>query len=390
MSASAAPAATLLRSARLAPLLRARPSLAARLEGSDEEAEAALLDAAAAGDCALLPLVTWLQVRRAWAAPPPAAPEAARSQETPTPPEGQDPYRAGIRAAHAQIVTSVQETCPEVGAGFAAWTTSLTRGAPPEDYFTHPDAFPTLWLPYVLERALDGEKLAAGLLRSSVAGYYAIRIMDNLMDGDATVEAALLPALAPLSALFVQPLREQLGDDLEFQALFDEIWTRSAEATILDGELDDVDEATFVGVSARKVEAALIPVVAVCRAYGQPQRVPRWSQFLARYGAWHQLANDTRDWQRDHQKGRLTWLLAEGRRRRAAGEGVELWIVREGHDWATAQLDRIMAECRSLAADLDCPPVIDFLDARSATEQERRDQAEPGLALARSLLRLLR
>ena len=63
------------------------------------------------------------------------------------------------------------------------------------DYFCKPHAFPMLQLPWWLERTLRPAPdlaLQRDLARSTMCGYYYIRMIDNVMDGHATVEPGLL------------------------------------------------------------------------------------------------------------------------------------------------------------------------------------------------------
>jgi len=74
----------------------------------------------------------------------------------------------------------------------------------PEEYFKHPRSFPILLLPWWLEKTLHPCPDAAfqlDLVRSTINGYYYIRLIDNLMDGHATVELKLLPASFLLYAI---------------------------------------------------------------------------------------------------------------------------------------------------------------------------------------------
>ena len=228
------------------------------------------------------------------------------------------------------------------------------------------------------------------LIFSTVSGYYYVRLIDNLMDGHQTVERSLLPALGVFHTNFQLPYQRFFPDGHPFWKVFTSSWFGSAEVTMIDSGLSEIDRAQFIDVSARKTGAARIPVAAVCYRYDSPRLIQRWSEFLDGFGCWHQMWNDLFDWPRDLRNRTVTYFLSEARRRQRAGESVAEWVAREGLAWGVEALDEWMAEAMTLAKDLDCPALIEYLRSREDMVGEQAEHVRIGLESAAQLARVLR
>jgi hypothetical protein len=158
----------------------------------------------------------------------------------------------------------------------------------------------------------------------------------------------------------------------------------TADATIADASLQDIDAVQFRTVSASKVSAARIPLLAVALRHEAETIPPAWEALFGRVSAWHQLHNDFFDWQRDLAARVETWFVSEGRRRTAVGESIEMWVVREGFDWGVQTLDAWMREMRPLARELS-PGAVAYLDARAARLESKTREAQVGIAALRRL-----
>jgi hypothetical protein len=278
---------------------------------------------------------------------------------------------------------------PYLASQVTPWLTQLSGTAHPEDYFKHPDAFPALLLPRWLERAVadtPDHALQSDLVYSTLNGYYYIRLIDNLMDGNATVELKLLPALGFFHTRFQIAYQPYFAANHNFWHLFTRVWFHSADVTSQDANLYDLDAVQFEQVAARKTCAAKIPLAAVAYRYDRPDLIEPWSHFVDRFGAWHQLFNDLFDWHRDAVQPACTYFLSEAERRREPEEPVAAWVAREGFAWAIDKLRAWLAGLKGLATPLQSPDLLTYLDLREKRLNERQKAVEGGL---KDLARLL-
>src|SRR2546428_5310017 len=195
------------------------------------------------------------------------------------------------------------------------WIRRGGGGPEPVATYLHPRSFPLLQPPYWLARTLPGEiepDWNADLVYSSLNGYYFIRLIDNVMDGDVPGEARLLPGAAFFHSQFQRVYQRHFPAEHPFWNWFDTLWTQSAEATLRDGMLKDVTERDFLEVAARKFCGAKIPVVAVGYHCERPDMIEPWVAFGGRLGGLYQVADEFFGW--DHH-GRIaikTSLLGGG------------------------------------------------------------------------------
>jgi hypothetical protein len=249
-----------------------------------------------------------------------------------------------------------------------------------------------LLLPWWAETAIHGPpdaSLQADIVYSTVCGYYAIRLIDNLMDRHATIELDLLPVLQFLLAEFHGAYQRHFPCDHAFWALFHETWYHSAEVTLRDAAAGAIDCDHFVTVTARKTEAVKIPIAAVCYTSRRAEMIGAWSAFVDRFGCWHQMSNDLFDWRKDLQLGTTTYFLSEARRRSASGEPVMQWVAREGFGWAMGLLDEWMADLTARARALGSRDLLAYLELRDQMMRERAADLAPGLEAAAELYDLL-
>lgn len=297
-----------------------------------------------------------------------------------------------IDAALVRMQTEMEQAAPFLAQRVCAWMTDLGNGSPP-DYFKHPLGFPMLLVPWWLEKTLHASPdtaFQADLVYSTINGYYYIRLIDNLMDGHATVELELLPALGFFHTQFQAAYRRYFDHRHPFWEFFERVWFQSAEATIKDAGLKDLDREQFFQVSARKTCAAMIPATAVCYKYEHQDLIAPWSQFLDLFGRWHQMWNDVVTWRKDVENGTRTYFLSEADRARQPTESVAEWVFRRGFDWGMETLLAWMADLRSMAQGLNSPDLVAYLDQREAMVRVQHEQAAADAKSARVLLDLLR
>lgn len=278
---------------------------------------------------------------------------------------------------------------PTMAEQVSAWMQALAGSASPAAYFTHPAAFPSLLLPWWLEQSLTATpdlSFQANLAYSTINGYYAIRLADNLMDGHATVELQLLPALNFFQTQFQQAYYPYFPAGHPFWDFFNRTWLHSAEVTLLDARLTDLDLAQFEAIAAQKICAAKIPLAAVCYRYERTDLLPAWSRLVDVLGCWHQFLNDLFDWQRDLERRTATYFLSEAERRRKVDESVLTWVVREGFGWGATRAQGWMAVLQALAPALNSPALTAYLQSRAAMVRQQQEEVEAGL---QSMARIL-
>ena len=266
------------------------------------------------------------------------------------------------------------------------WTGSLVGGAAPERYFTHPDAFPMLLLPWWAEEVVRGvpdRRFQADLAYSSVCGYYFVRMIDDLMDGDRTPPAGVLPALTVLHTEFLRVYHRYFGVEDPFWEILADSSLASAELAARDAVAGPATRDEFVSTSARKTIGARIPVAAVALRYGRAELQDNWFAFIDRFGCWHQMLNDLLGWRVDLEHGRRTYLLSGAPV--GAPDSVGEWMVREGLEAGFAELDGWMAEAVAAASVLGAQPVLDYLALRQRRVEALHKQLTRSLAALRRL-----
>jgi len=286
-----------------------------------------------------------------------------------------------ITRAVSRIDAEMAQEVPFMARHADAWMRSLSGSAQPAEYFLHPLAFPMLLLPWWAEktcRSTPNLNLQSDLAYSTVNGYYYIRLIDNVMDGDVTIDLTLLPALNFFHTQFHAPYQRYFSAAHPFWKDFNRIWFRSGQAAMQDARLADIDETSFVQIGAQKVCAAKIPVAAVCYRHRRLDLIQPWFQVVDRLGGWHQMLNDVFDWRKDLERQNQTFFLSEAGRRNASGEAVTAWVVREGFAWASQTLHTWMAELKEMAQHLPSPDLSAYLEKREALFSEREAQVRAG------------
>jgi hypothetical protein len=294
--------------------------------------------------------------------------------------------RAHIEAAMARAQARLADA-PALARETEAWMLSLTDGAPPATYFTHRAAFPMLLLPWWLEGSLTASRdpdFDADLVSSTIDGYYVVRMIDDLMDGDRPPMPGAIPSLIPFQAGFLFGYQRWFppGDPF-WAALLDGALT-SAEMAAADAGLAMVDRERFLAVSGRKVTGAKLPILAICHRYGRLDLIDPWSSFIDCLGRWHQMSNDISGWSRDLAHGRATYFLSEAAGRGGGGAAsVAEWVLTVGLAWGSTQLDGWMTECVEAAEALDCPALLAYLDDRRRAAAAEFAALESSLAAVR-------
>jgi hypothetical protein len=295
-----------------------------------------------------------------------------------------------INEAVSRLETELETATPVMAGQVIPWLHYLAGQAQPEDYFKHPLAFPSLLLPWWLEETLSDRRyfpLQADLIYSTLNGYYHIRLIDNLMDHQATVELNLLPVLNFFHTQFQMTYQRYFEPRHPFWDFFRQVWFHSAEVTMQDATLTGLDETEFRQIAAQKSSAAKIPLAATCYHYKRPDLIEPWSKLVDRFGCWHQFLNDLFDWHKDSTRQVPTYFLTEAERRRQESETLMDWVIREGFSWGIEKLELWMVELRQSARQLDSPPLLDYLDVREKMLLKQRDEVAAGLGNIAKILR---
>ena len=287
-----------------------------------------------------------------------------------------------ITTAVSRIDAEMAQEAPFMAQHASDWMRALSGSLQPAGYFLHPLAFPMLLLPWWAEKTCHPTPdlaFQSDLAYSTVNGYYYIRLIDNVMDGDVAVDLTLLPALNFFHTQFQAPYQRYFSAAHPFWNDFRRIWFRSGEAAMQDASLTEVDETLFVQIAAQKVCAARIPVAAVCYHHQRLDLIEPWFHVVDLLGCWHQMMNDVFDWHKDMEHQSQTYFLSEAGRRKASGEAVTAWVVKEGFAWGSQTLHTWMAELKEMAQHLQSPDLSAYLEERDRLFSEREAQGRAGL-----------
>jgi hypothetical protein len=287
-----------------------------------------------------------------------------------------------VTSAVRQLEADLDALSPFLAPRVRAWMGRLSGGAAPADYFLHLRAFPFVQIPWWFEASLGGDvdpALHEALAGSSIAGYYFIRILDGLMDGHATDEISFLPALGVLHERFQAPYVALFAAAHPFWRRFREVWAGCLDVTARDAAEGAPTLDDFLAVTARKVDAASLPLAAVALRLGREDALAPWLHVFTRLGRWHLLEEDLLDIAEDAGRGGRTFVLSEAERRRAPHQSALGWLLAGGIGDLHALLRRWMIELRESAAGLGSPGLLAYLDEREGELAHRVAAMQPGL-----------
>lgn len=298
-----------------------------------------------------------------------------------------------LERALARTRRRLRQSAPRLSAHAFEWMTSLSHGAPLASYFTHPQAFPVLLLPWWLEasfRTSPSRDFQRDIVYSTVNGYFLVRMVDDLMDRDKPPPSEVLPALQFFHTEFAHTYARYFPFGHPFWGAFTDSWFSAAEAASRDAGFETIDRARFLQVSAKKVVGAKVPLAAVCHRYGRTDLLEPWCGFVDLFGAWHQMLNDMVGWNRDLDAGRTTYFLSTAAARRRSTDPIAGWVVAEGLAWGRSELEAWMEQLMISARGLDCPPLVAYLDERRSAIGLEWQRLSPDLVALDRLATLLR
>ena len=269
-----------------------------------------------------------------------------------------------ITAGIHQLETTLRDHAPHLAPGLTAW---LNAG-----YFTHENRFPMLLLPWWLseQAGIQGEDDFQGdVVRSTIAGYLAIRLIDDTLDG-AKVDKSLLSANLIFVSEFQRAYDTYFPTGHPFWGVFTGAWYGAA-----DFAADHKAARDFDARVAGRLGPALIPMAAVAHHASRPGLFDRWSPFLGSLSRFEQLLDDITDWVPDAERGAPNYMLALC----PPGEPVAPWVMQEGLKICLDRADQWLGELRGVAESLESEGARAFLRARSLLVVEMREELEPGL-----------
>ena len=292
---------------------------------------------------------------------------------------------ARVAAAIDRMVSTLQLQAPFLGREVVRWIEAISPDRDPGGHLTHLRMFPVLQLPEWIVQTLSippDAPFQQSLMDSSVNGYYYIRLIDDVTDGDRRRDLALgiLPAAGYFCSQFQLPYQECFPPHHKFWSVFTHLWAASCESAAHDAQLSSVSWPDFERISSRKYSAAGIPSAAACFHYGRPDLIDAWLQFTDDLARWSQMLDDTIDWHSDRSGGRATYFISEGERRKRAGESLDQWVAREGFVWAFSLLEKWLENLHRQAACLGSRGLQTYLAEREVWFRQQKSTLLQGFA----------
>ena len=292
-----------------------------------------------------------------------------------------------VEAGATRLERAIRTETPTLAGPALEWMRSLTLTGRLADYFRHPFRFPMLRLPgwAVEPEAPYHRELLADTTYSTMAGYYHIRLLDDLVDRQPGPPLELLPLAALFHTEFQSAYLPHFSAESPFWPVFRSRWLRLADATAVRPAPETDQVAALLTRATATVGAVVIPLRALTLGMGVPERFERWEPVVLELARIDQLIDDVLDWQPDAERNQPNLLLAEGTRRARPGEASAAWVVREGYRWGLAavreRLDRLWPE----AAALGSLPLLDFLASRRGAADTLKQETSAGLDQLASL-----
>jgi hypothetical protein len=290
-------------------------------------------------------------------------------------------------ACNQRLEAELSARAPRLAEHVSAWLRHVFGNDPAQAWIRR-RAFPVLQLPGWFAASVgtaSDPAFQADLDYSSINGYYLIRLIDNAMDGDGSIETRLLPVTAFFHSRFQGTYLKHFPPGHPFWHAFDAIWIEYADRTVHDGMLGRIGETEFREIASKKFCAAKIPLVAVAHRSERLDALPLWSELVEALGRWHQMANDFFDWHHDREYGISTFVQTAADQMRASGESPASWFAREGFEWGVAELSKLRREVRAVASAVGCRQLDRYLAAREAAFRVELDTAAQGVQSLRSL-----
>lgn len=290
-----------------------------------------------------------------------------------------------IEASCRRLALRLAERAPSLAEPTLRWMRELSDGQPPYRYFTHPDALPLTLLPWWLEERIAGvadRAFQADVAYSTISAYYAVRLIDDSMDGERPPPPEVMPASIVFQLEFIATYQPYFDAAHPFWDDLAAAWIGTAEMASRDAALGAPTRREFLDVAARKTIGARVPVAAVAHRHGRPELLHDWFRFLDLFGRWHQMQNDLAGWREDLVHGRRTYFLS--RAPSASPTAIAAWVVSDGLRWGTAEAEAMMEEAIAAAGSLQSRALISYLEARRRAAHATWQEILPALDALRT------
>ncbi len=297
-----------------------------------------------------------------------------------------------IEAATDRLLSEVETYFPSIQDMTQQWVKKLSASEHPAEYYKALEANPILLLPWWAGKKLNpcpDQDFHADLAYSTISIYYFVRIIDNIVDREQTVETLMLPLLGFLHTQWQYTFQRYFEYGHPFWDYFRQTWFEAWEITIRDSRLQQIERETFLQTSSQKSHAATIPIAAVLYRHQNPQAIKDWRAFFRCFQYFHQMHNDLFGWIKDLRHQAITYFLSEAARRKRPEESIPHWIVREGFEWGMGEVSLFFGQTREAAALLSNRDLELYLDAREALIEEQADRMSRNLGSAEMLLKAL-
>ncbi len=293
-----------------------------------------------------------------------------------------------VEAGAERLEATLRAGMPGSADRAMTWLRGLTVSGRLADYFLHPTRFPMVRLPvWAIEpEARHHRALVADTIYSTMAGYYHIRLLDDVMDRMSEAPLDLLPLAALFHLEFQSAYQPHFPADSPFWAGFRDRWLRLADWTV--PRPGTAATGPLLERAGATVGAVLIPLRALTLGVGAGGRFDRWEPMVLELARIEQWIDDVVDWQQDLARGQPNLLLAAGTDRVHAGEGPAAWVVREGYRWGLATAQRRLDELAPTARALGSAPLDAFLVSRHRALADLAERTAAGLDGLASLARI--
>jgi hypothetical protein len=279
-----------------------------------------------------------------------------------------------VSAAVSRLEARLEAAMPFAAPHIRQWMRELVAGRSPSVYFLHPLAWPMVALPYWAEQLWNEgqhtDMLQGNLAYSCIAIYYYIRLLDDIQDRDSNAQPHLLPTAAFFHNEWHSTFQRYFKGDHPFWDDQQRYWYETNDWVLEGGMRADVPLADYEARLGRKTHAAKIPLCVVGYLYGQREALEAWWPCYDRFSVWHQYTNDLLDWHNDAQDGRSSVVLTEANAQRG-DEALVLWMERVGWAAGVERWETWGEQVRGLAAELQCAPLCNYLEARTQIVRQR-------------------
>ena len=219
------------------------------------------------------------------------------------------------------VLAPISMSSPALANQVLLWIRRISPGSEPAAHFLNVRMFPILRFPEDVVQSLavlPDDVFHGSLISSTVHGYYYIRLIDDIVDGDRDLESGTQnPSRLRLFFESIPVwIPEVFFGGARILANISPVMDRFRGGICEDAMQRTVSCSDFERVSSRKFSAAGIPVVATCLHYGRADLVPAWLDLVDGLGRWSQMVDDILDWHQDRNLDRATYFLTEGERQR--------------------------------------------------------------------------